>query len=96
MLLSSHILAEVEALCDRVTIIRAGRAVETGTLAELRHLLADVGLARRPTGPPTGLAALPGVHDLQRRRHPACRSTSTPTTSDAAMRVAHRPSACAR
>ena len=38
VLLSSHILAEVEALCDRVTIIRDGRAVETGTLAELRHL----------------------------------------------------------
>ena len=38
VLLSSHILAEVEALCDRVTIIRAGRTVESGTLAELRHL----------------------------------------------------------
>ena len=38
VLLSSHILSEVEALCDRVTIIRAGRTVETGTLAELRHL----------------------------------------------------------
>jgi ABC-2 type transport system ATP-binding protein len=38
VLLSSHILAEVEALCDRVSTIRAGRTVETGTLAELRHL----------------------------------------------------------
>src|SRR5690606_22664258 len=38
VLLSSHILAEVEALCDRVTIIRAGRTVESGSLAELRHL----------------------------------------------------------
>ena len=38
MLLSSHILSEVEALCDRVSIIRAGRTVESGTLAELRHL----------------------------------------------------------
>src|SRR3984957_6266113 len=38
VLLSSHILAEVEALCDRVTIIRRGRTAETGTLAELRHL----------------------------------------------------------
>src|SRR5215813_6009385 len=38
VLLSSHILSEVEALCDRVTIIRSGRAVETGTLTELRHL----------------------------------------------------------
>ena len=38
VLLSSHILAEVESLCDQVTIIREGRTVETGTLAELRHL----------------------------------------------------------
>src|ERR1051325_11109521 len=38
VLLSSHLLHEVEALCDRVTIIRAGKAVESGSLAELRHL----------------------------------------------------------
>ncbi|MEO6126276.1 MAG: ABC transporter ATP-binding protein [Ilumatobacteraceae bacterium] len=38
VLLSSHILAEVEALCDRISIIRSGRTVETGTLAELRHV----------------------------------------------------------
>jgi ABC-2 type transport system ATP-binding protein len=38
VLLSSHILAEVEALCDRVSIIRKGRTVESGTLDELRHL----------------------------------------------------------
>src|SRR3954449_4037434 len=38
VLLSSHILAEVEQLCDRVTIIRSGRTVETGSLASLRHL----------------------------------------------------------
>jgi ABC-2 type transport system ATP-binding protein len=38
VLLSSHILAEVEALCDRITIIRSGRTVETGTLTELRHV----------------------------------------------------------
>jgi ABC-2 type transport system ATP-binding protein len=38
VLLSSHILAEVEVLCDRVSIIRSGRTVETGTLAQLRHL----------------------------------------------------------
>jgi len=38
VLLSSHILTEVEHLCDRVSIIRAGRTAETGTLAELRHL----------------------------------------------------------
>ena len=38
VLLSSHILSEVEALCDRVTIIRRGRTVESGSLADLRHL----------------------------------------------------------
>jgi ABC-2 type transport system ATP-binding protein len=64
VLLSSHILAEVEALCERVTIIRDGRAVETGTLTELRHLTRTTVQAEL-AGPPTGLAALPGVHDLQ-------------------------------
>jgi ABC-2 type transport system ATP-binding protein len=38
--LSSHILSEVEALCDRVGILREGRLVEMGTLAEMRHLSA--------------------------------------------------------
>jgi ABC-2 type transport system ATP-binding protein len=63
VLLSSHILAEVEALCHRVSIIRAGRTVETGTLDELRHLtrtsiVAETGRA------PDGLDRMPGVHDL--------------------------------
>ena len=61
MLLSSHILAEVEALCDRVSIIRAGRTVETGTLAELRHLPAP--RYRRQhlgRGTPDGLAGAAG------------------------------------
>jgi ABC-2 type transport system ATP-binding protein len=63
VLLSSHILAEVEALCDRITIIRDGRAVETGTLAELRHLSRTT-IQAELTGPSDGLAALPGVHNL--------------------------------
>ncbi|KAA2258834.1 ABC transporter ATP-binding protein [Solihabitans fulvus] len=66
VLLSSHILAEVETLCDRVTIIRKGRAVETGTLAELRHLTRTSISAELAT-PPSGLADLPGVHDLDVR-----------------------------
>ncbi|MFB9629774.1 ABC transporter ATP-binding protein [Nonomuraea helvata] len=64
VLLSSHILSEVEALCDRITIIRDGRTVETGTMAELRHLtrtFIDAELA----APPDGLAGLPGVHGLR-------------------------------
>ena len=64
VLLSSHILAEVEALCDRVTIIRLGRAVETGTLAEMRHLT-RTSITADLAGEPTGLSALAGVHDLQ-------------------------------
>jgi len=64
VLLSSHILAEVEALCDRVTIIRGGRTVETGTLAELRHLT-RTSIRAELAGPAAGLADLPGVHDLQ-------------------------------
>jgi ABC-2 type transport system ATP-binding protein len=63
VLLSSHILAEVEALCDRVSIIRKGRTVETGTLAELRHLT-RTSISAELTRPPSGLADLPGVHDL--------------------------------
>src|SRR2546430_1670912 len=60
VLLSSHILSEVEALCDRVTIIREGRAVETGTLAELRHLT-RTSIHAELAGPPDRPAALPGV-----------------------------------
>ena len=63
VLLSSHILSEVEALCDRVTIVRNGRAAESGTFADLRHLTRTSGggrdheAAARPR-------RLPGVHDL--------------------------------
>ena len=61
VLLSSHILAEAEALADRVTIIRAGRAVETGTLAEMRHLTRTTVDAELDG--PADVGALPGVHD---------------------------------
>ena len=66
VLLSSHILSEVEQLCDRVSIIRAGRTVETGTLAELRHLtrtevsFVDTGVTD------AALASIPGAHDPRR------------------------------
>ena len=62
ILLSSHILAEAEALSDRVTIIRAGRAVETGTLAEMRHLTRD--LIDAELAGPVSLDGVAGVHDL--------------------------------
>ena len=61
VLLSSHILAEVEALCDRVSIIRLGRTVETGTLTELRHLTRTT-IAVETERPVDGLTSLPGVH----------------------------------
>ncbi|MFG1838627.1 ATP-binding cassette domain-containing protein [Micromonospora sp. NPDC049175] len=64
VLLSSHILAEVEALCDRVTIIRNGRDVETGTLTELRHLR-RTSIDAELTGPADALGQLAGVHDLR-------------------------------
>ncbi len=65
VLLSSHILSEVEALCDRVSIIRAGRTVESGTLAEMRHLTrtsVDVTLAQPPGA--DLLDGVPGLADL--------------------------------
>jgi ABC-2 type transport system ATP-binding protein len=62
VLLSSHILAEVEALCDRVTIIREGRTVETGTLTELRHLTHTV-ITVETLRPATRLRELQGVRN---------------------------------
>jgi ABC-2 type transport system ATP-binding protein len=66
VLLSSHILAEVEALCDRVSIIRAGRTVESGALDTLRELTRTAVTAETARAV-EGLDALPGVHDLEVR-----------------------------
>jgi ABC-2 type transport system ATP-binding protein len=63
VLLSSHILSEVEALCDRVSIIRDGKVVDAGTLSDLRHLTRTA-ITAELAGPPNGLSTLPGVHDL--------------------------------
>jgi ABC-2 type transport system ATP-binding protein len=63
VLLSSHVLSEVEALCDRVSIIRKGRTVETGSLTELRHLT-RTSVSAELSGMPGELSRLPGVHDL--------------------------------
>jgi ABC-2 type transport system ATP-binding protein len=63
VLLSSHILSEVEALCSRVTIIRAGRTVDSGALADLRHLT-QTSVDAELDGPVPGLAGLAGVHGL--------------------------------
>ncbi|MFD0557060.1 ABC-2 type transport system ATP-binding protein [Stackebrandtia endophytica] len=62
VLLSSHIMAEVEALCDRVSIIRLGRTVQTGTLAEIRHLT-RTSITAHTIRPVSGIAEATGVHD---------------------------------
>jgi len=63
VLLSSHILSEVEALCDRVTIVRDGRAAETGTFDELRHLTRTT-VVVETSRPLDGLVEVAGVHDV--------------------------------
>lgn len=64
VLLSSHILSEVEQVCDRVSIIRAGRIVDDGTLDDLRHLTRTQVSFADPGG---DLPALPGAHEVDRR-----------------------------
>jgi len=64
VLLSSHILAETEALCGRVTIIRAGRTVESGTLASMRHLSRTT-IRAELLGNPGDLSRIPGVENVR-------------------------------
>jgi ABC-2 type transport system ATP-binding protein len=63
VLLSSHILAETEALCQRVTIIRAGRTVETGTLESMRHL-SRTSIKAEMIGDPGDISRIRGVEDV--------------------------------
>ena len=63
VLLSSHILAQVEKLCDRLSIIRQGRIVETGTLDDMRHLTRTT-VTVRTEQPPDGLDGWAGVRDV--------------------------------
>ncbi|WP_344530983.1 ABC transporter ATP-binding protein [Streptomyces albiaxialis] len=64
VLLSSHILAQVEKLCDRVSIIRLGKIVQSGTLSEMRHLTRTT-IEAETDRPVEGLDALPGVHNVR-------------------------------
>ena len=66
VLLSSHILSEVEKLCDRVGIIRHGQIIESGSLSELRHLTRTQMLVETKQ-PITDLSGLKGVHDLEEK-----------------------------
>ena len=77
VLLSSHILAEVERLCDRVSIIRTGKTVESGTLSELRHLT-RTSVTAEMSRPPTGLDALEGVHNVTVEGNRATLEVDTP------------------
>jgi len=79
VLLSSHILSEVERLADRVTIIREGRSVESGTLDQLRHLRRSR-ITATVERTPEGLDGLTGVHDLAIADH-----TLTCTVEPAAL-----------
>jgi len=82
--LSSHILSEVEALCDRVGIIRQGKIVESGTLEELRHLTrttVTVELAK-----PGNLEQLQGVHDVAQKGEKWCFSVDA-NAMDAVMKA---------
>lgn len=63
VLLSSHILAEVEKLCDTVTIVREGRTVRSGTLADMRHLM-RTSITARTRGDARRLKHAPYLHDL--------------------------------
>ncbi|RLL67671.1 ABC transporter ATP-binding protein [Streptomyces sp. Z26] len=65
VLLSSHILAQVEKLCDRVSIVRLGRVVQSGTLGELRHLTRTT-VEAETDRPVTGLEEIDGVHHVRR------------------------------
>ncbi|MPZ26675.1 MAG: ATP-binding cassette domain-containing protein [Micromonosporaceae bacterium] len=64
VLLSSHILAQVEKLADKISIIRLGKVVQSGTLTEMRHLTRTT-IEADTTSPATGLDRLPGVHNLE-------------------------------
>ncbi len=65
VLLSSHILNEVERLCDHVSIIKEGRVVDSGTLADLRHLHRTQVTATLTDAAPPDFAAVGGVHELR-------------------------------
>ena len=88
VLLSSHILAETEALCERVTIIRAGKTVESGSLDSMRHL-SRTSITAELLADPGDLTRIRGVEDVSyRRNHTArpCRQRRTRRTHPGAWR----------
>ena len=88
VLLSSHILAEVESLCDQVTIIREGRTVEAGTLNELRHLT-RTSVEAVTVAPIGAIAELHGVADfVERSEVRASFSVDNPALAEVMRRLA--------
>ncbi len=90
VLLSSHILSEVEELCDRVTIIRAGKAVERGTLADLRHLTSNA--VRAVTDAPVdAFESIAGVLHVRRDGDALLFDVETDATAAALAQLTKRP-----
>jgi ABC-2 type transport system ATP-binding protein len=90
--LSSHILAEAEALCDRVAILSAGRLVEVGTLAQMRHLSALSVEATFPGVPPV-VDGVAGVSNVKVTGHQLTCQVRGPVDSLLAVLAAHHPTA---
>jgi len=81
VLLSSHILHEVEKLCDRVSIIKDGVIIETGSLAELRHLT-RTRISVETEQEIAGLETLEGIHDIRRSNNKTDFSVDTTRTNE--------------
>lgn len=79
--LSSHILSEVEKLCDRVSIIRQGKIIETGTLNELRHLT-RTNIVVNTARPLEGLETFADIKDLRVENHGTSFSVGTEHLGD--------------
>ena len=88
VLLSSHILSEVEATADRVSIVRAGRVVDSGTLSDLRHLTRTSVTATLADPPPlTAAEAWPGVESARRDRDRLVLSVESSAVGDVVQRL---------
>ncbi|MCU1411598.1 MAG: transporter related protein [Rhodoglobus sp.] len=90
VLLSSHILSEVEELCDRVTIIRAGLAVETGTLGDLRHLTSNA-VRAITRAPAADFETIPGVLHVRRDGDALLFDVETDATAAALAQLTKHP-----
>jgi len=85
--LSSHILQEVERLCDKVSIIREGRIIETGTMQQLRHLT-RTSVTVETERPAEGLEGLSGVHDVRKAGAGLAFAVDTKALGDVMERLA--------